>query len=97
MMPAVATAMGCGTVVSYLNPCIPYVTDRAPLEGGCCNGVKALYAAANTTGDRQDVCGCLKSVAASFTAVDLAKAAQLPAQCGLNIPYKITPSTDCAK
>ncbi|KAL0388009.1 UNVERIFIED_CONTAM: Non-specific lipid-transfer protein 2 [Sesamum radiatum] len=54
-------AIGCGTVVSYMNACIPYVTDKGPL-GGCCGGVKGLYAAAKTTPDRQSVCNCLKSL-----------------------------------
>ncbi|XP_057801098.1 non-specific lipid-transfer protein 2-like [Salvia miltiorrhiza] len=96
VVPPAAAAMGCGTVVSYLNSCIPYVTDRGPL-GGCCNGVEALYAAADTAADRQSICNCLQSVASSYTAVNFGKAAELPARCGVNIPYKISPSTDCAK
>ncbi|KAI3447851.1 hypothetical protein Pfo_004516 [Paulownia fortunei] len=89
-------AIGCGTVVSYLTSCIPYVTDQGPL-GSCCGGVKGLYAAAKTTEDRQSICNCLKSLASSYTGVNFGKAAGLPGQCGLNIPYKISPSTDCAK
>ncbi|KAK4406279.1 Non-specific lipid-transfer protein 1 [Sesamum angolense] len=60
-------------------------------------GVKGLYAAAKTTPDRQSVCNCLKSLAASYSTLNLGKAAGLPAQCGVNIPYKISPSTDCSK
>ncbi|KZV55795.1 non-specific lipid-transfer protein 2-like [Dorcoceras hygrometricum] len=88
-------AMGCGTVVSDLTPCLPYVTNRGPL-GGCCGGVKALYNAAKTTPDRQSVCNCLKTMAAAYP-INLDKAAGLPGQCGVNIPYKISPSTDCSK
>ncbi|KAL1535368.1 lipid-transfer protein [Salvia divinorum] len=100
MMMAVAppseAAIGCGTVVSYLNGCIPYVTDKGPL-GSCCNGVKGLYGAAHTTPDRQTVCGCLKSLAGSYSGLNYGKAAALPSQCGVSIPYKISPSTDCSK
>lgn len=97
VVPPAAAEIGCGTVVSYLNSCIPYVTDQGPLAGGCCDGVKGLYGAANSTPDRQSVCSCLKSLAASYSAVNLEKAAGLPAQCGVTIPYQISPSTDCEK
>ncbi|PIN26320.1 hypothetical protein CDL12_00906 [Handroanthus impetiginosus] len=94
--PPAEAAVGCGTVVSYLISCIPYVTDQGPL-GSCCNGVKGLYAAAQTTSDRQSICKCLKSLAASYSRIDFSRAAGLPAQCGVSVPYQITPSTDCAK
>ncbi|KAI3470185.1 hypothetical protein Pfo_026848 [Paulownia fortunei] len=94
--PQGEAAIGCGTVVSYLNPCLPYVTGKGPL-GSCCGGIKGLFAAAKTTPDRQSVCSCLKSVAGSYSGVNLSKAAGIPGQCGINIPYKISPSTDCSK
>ncbi|KAL8038961.1 hypothetical protein ABFX02_10G004300 [Erythranthe guttata] len=89
-------AIGCGTVVSYLQPCLPYVTDKGPL-GGCCGGVKGLYSSAKTTQDRQSVCNCLKTLVGSNIGINLGKAAGLPALCGVSIPYKISPSTDCSK
>ncbi|KAG6393656.1 hypothetical protein SASPL_147901 [Salvia splendens] len=94
--PQSEAVIGCGQVVSYLNPCLPYVTNRGPL-GGCCGGVKGLYSAAKTTPDRKSVCNCLKSLAGSYGGVNLGKAASLPGQCGVRIPYKISPSTDCSK
>ncbi|KAL3641591.1 Non-specific lipid-transfer protein 2 [Castilleja foliolosa] len=87
-------AIGCGDVVSYLSPCIPYLTGKGPI-GSCCGGVKGLNSAAKTTPDRKTVCGCLKTVSGSYS-VDLGKAAGLPGQCGVSIPYKISPSTDCS-
>ncbi|KAK4381724.1 Non-specific lipid-transfer protein 2 [Sesamum angolense] len=81
----IARCLGCGS---------------CPLRRGgysCCSGVKGLYGAAKTTPDRQSVCSCLKSLAGSYKDVDLSKAAGLPVQCGVNIPYKISPSTDCSK
>lgn len=94
--PRSEAAIGCGTVVSYVAPCLPYVTNKGPL-GSCCGGVKGLYSAAKTTPDRRSVCTCLKSIASSYSGVDLGKAAGLPGMCGVSIPYKISPSTDCSK
>ncbi|KAK4406287.1 Non-specific lipid-transfer protein 2 [Sesamum angolense] len=75
--PRSEAAISCGTVVLYLNPCLPYVTNKGSL-GSCCSGVKGLYGAAKTTPDRQSVCSCLKSLAGSYKDVDLSKAAGLP-------------------
>ncbi|XP_057771292.1 non-specific lipid-transfer protein 2-like [Salvia miltiorrhiza] len=94
--PASEAAIKCGTVFSYLNPCIPYVTEKGPL-GKCCGGVKGLYGVVKTIPDKQSVCNCLKSLAGSTSGVNYSKAAGLPGQCGVNIPYKISPSTDCSK
>ncbi|KAI3474389.1 hypothetical protein Pfo_029250 [Paulownia fortunei] len=96
VVPRSQAAISCGTVASYLQPCLPYVTNKGPI-GGCCGGIKGLYAAAKTTQDRQSVCNCLKSLAGSYPGVNLGKAAGLPGLCGVNIPYKISPSTDCSK
>ncbi|KAH6770346.1 lipid transfer protein 1 [Perilla frutescens var. hirtella] len=93
--PPCEAAIGCGTVVSYLNPCLPYVTGKGPI-GGCCGGIKGLFSAAKTTADKQSVCNCLKSLAGSNSGINLGKAAGLPGQCGVKIPYKISPSTDCS-
>lgn len=96
VVPPAEAALGCGSVISYLRSCLPYVTDKGPL-GGCCSGVKGLYKAAKTTVDRQAACSCLKTLASTYKGVNLSKAAGLPQQCGVNIPYKISPSTDCSK
>ncbi|KAL0456400.1 UNVERIFIED_CONTAM: Non-specific lipid-transfer protein 1 [Sesamum latifolium] len=96
IVPGTEATIGCSAVLLALSPCLAYVTDQGPL-GECCVGVKSLYAAAKTTADRQSVCGCLESLAGSASNIDLAKAAGLPGQCGLNIPYKISPSVDCSK
>ncbi|KAH6769358.1 hypothetical protein C2S51_014694 [Perilla frutescens var. frutescens] len=94
--PPAEAAIGCGQVASYLSSCLAYVTNRGPL-GRCCGGVKGLYGAAKSTPDRQAVCGCLKNLAGSNSGINYGKAAALPKQCGVNIPYQISPSTDCSK
>ncbi|KAL3615782.1 lipid-transfer protein [Castilleja foliolosa] len=97
IVPPADAALSCGSVISYLGPCLPYVTNRGAL-GSCCGGVKGLYGAARTTADRQAVCGCLKSLAGSYgRGINLSKAAGLPKTCGVNVPYKISPSTDCSR
>ncbi|KAG5568127.1 hypothetical protein H5410_064857 [Solanum commersonii] len=40
-------------------------------------------------------CNCLKSAATAIKGIDAGKAAGIPSVCGVNIPYKISPSTDC--
>lgn len=91
-----AEALTCGQVTSTLAPCLPYLMNRGPLRN-CCDGVKGLLGQAKTTVDRQAACTCLKSAASSFTGLNLGKAAALPNTCSVNIPYKISPSTDCSK
>ncbi|XP_060202631.1 non-specific lipid-transfer protein 1-like [Lycium barbarum] len=90
-----AEALTCGQVTSSLAPCIPYLRNAGPM-GGCCGGVKNLANAARTTPDRQTACNCLKSAAGAISGINYSKAAGLPGVCGVNIPYKISPSTDCS-
>lgn len=96
ILPHNEAAIGCNTVVSDLKPCLPYLRNKGP-PANCCVGVKSLYSSASTTPDKQSVCRCLKSVVGSYSGLDLNKAAGLPSMCGISIPYKISPSTDCSK
>ncbi|KAF3627086.1 Non-specific lipid-transfer protein 1 [Capsicum annuum] len=91
-----AEALTCGQVQSRMTPCLPYLTGSGPL-GRCCGGVKGLLGAAKTPADRKTVCTCLKSAAGSIGGINVRKAAGLPNMCGVNIPYQISPSTDCTK
>lgn len=97
--PQTEAAMSCTTVANDLSPCINYVlygAANAPPPANCCTGIKTLYAQAQSTPDRQQVCSCLKSVASSASATVINNAASLPGKCGVSIPYKISPSTDCS-
>ncbi|XP_042015442.1 non-specific lipid-transfer protein 1-like [Salvia splendens] len=91
-------AVSCSTVMTDLSPCINYVmyggAQVPPVN--CCQGIRSLYNQATSTPDRQTVCSCLKSVANSATPAIITNAAALPSKCGVNIPYKISPSTDCS-
>ncbi|KAF8402493.1 hypothetical protein HHK36_010578 [Tetracentron sinense] len=95
--PYADAAISCGTVVSSLSPCIAYLRSGGAPPAGCCNGVKSLNSAAKTTPDRQAVCGCLKSASGGISGLKPALMTGLPSKCGVNIPYKISPSTDCSK
>lgn len=97
-----ATAdISCGQVVNYLMPCVSYVQNGGTVPANCCGGIKTLYQAAQTTADRQSVCNCLKNalnqVPFPYTNYNLGLAAGLPAKCGIDLPYKISPSTDCKR
>lgn len=95
--PQVEAAVSCNAVANDLTPCFNFV-----LYGGtappfnCCQGIRSLYNEATATADRQAICNCLKSVANSATPAMINNAAALPSKCGVNIPYKISPSTDCS-
>ena len=95
--PITANAlMSCGTVNGNLAGCIAYLTRGAPLTQGCCNGVTNLKNMASTTPDRQQACRCLQSAAKAVgPGLNTARAAGLPSACKVNIPYKISTSTNC--
>ncbi|KAL3715286.1 hypothetical protein ACJRO7_007079 [Eucalyptus globulus] len=89
-------AVTCGQVASALAPCIPYArSGRGPVPAGCCNGIRSLNNAARTTPDRQATCKCLKSASGSISGINFGVVAAIPGKCGVNIPYKISPSTNC--
>ncbi|CAN1134183.1 Non-specific lipid-transfer protein 5 [Linum perenne] len=93
--PMTVTALTCGQVTSGLAPCVGYLRGSGPPTPGCCNGMKGLLAAARTTADRRQACNCLKSAAGNVPGLNPALAASLPGKCGVNIPYKISTSTNC--
>ncbi|CAI9269051.1 unnamed protein product [Lactuca saligna] len=95
--PYTEAAISCGQVTSNLAGCLGYLRNGGAVPTACCNGVKALNNAAKSTPDRQTACNCLKNASNSVSGIKPANAANLPRQCGVNIPYKISPSTDCSK
>ncbi|RDX79600.1 hypothetical protein CR513_39963, partial [Mucuna pruriens] len=94
--PTAQAVITCGQVTSSLAQCIPYLRGVGSPSLGCCNGVKSLNAAAKTTADRQAACNCLKTAAGAIAGYKQQNGAALPGKCGVNIPYKISPSTNCA-
>lgn len=95
--PHANAAITCGQVVTKVMPCLSYLRTGGAVPPACCSGVKDLNAAAQSTPDRQTACGCLKSAYAAYPGIDANNALGLPGKCGVSIPYKISPSTDCSK
>ncbi|KAI3408971.1 Non-specific lipid-transfer protein [Psidium guajava] len=94
--PVARAAVTCGQVTGALSPCIPYARGSSgPVPASCCNGIRSLNSAAQTTPDRQTACKCLKSASGSISGLNYGVVAGLPGKCGVNIPYKISPSTNC--
>uniref|UniRef100_A0A2N9I2C6 Non-specific lipid-transfer protein n=1 Tax=Fagus sylvatica TaxID=28930 RepID=A0A2N9I2C6_FAGSY len=93
--PLAQAAISCGQVQSALIGCISFLRSGGTPSAACCNGVKSLNNAAKTTPDRQAACECLKTAAGSISGLSPANAAGLPGKCGVNVPYKISTSTNC--
>ncbi|XWS09499.1 hypothetical protein CRYUN_Cryun40dG0089800 [Craigia yunnanensis] len=95
-MPMATAELTCDDVRGELFPCLSYVrpsggnVQRPPK--GCCDGVKSLNGQAQSKDDRQTVCRCLKGLAAGLLAFN---PSCLPSDCGVNVPFKISTSTDC--
>lgn len=91
--------LNCNQVTSSLVSCVQYLQSGGAMAiaPACCAGIRSLNAAAQSTPDRQTVCGCLKNAASRFPALNIGLAASIPGKCGVNIPYKLDPNTDCAK
>ncbi|KQK15315.1 non-specific lipid-transfer protein 4 [Brachypodium distachyon] len=96
--PAEGAVTGCGQVVSALAPCIGYATGGAASPSArCCSGVRGLNSAASSPADRKTACTCLKQQTSGMGGIRPDLVAGIPGKCGVNIPYAISPSTDCSK
>ncbi|XP_024934750.3 non-specific lipid-transfer protein 1 [Ziziphus jujuba] len=91
-----AQAITCGQVASSVAPCINYLKTGGPVPPPCCNGVRTLNNAAKTTPDRQATCNCLISAAKGIPGLKPNLVSGLPTACGVNLPFKISTSTNCA-
>ncbi|XP_066308176.1 non-specific lipid-transfer protein-like [Miscanthus floridulus] len=94
---ASATTLQCVQVAQLMAPCMPYLTGAPGMTpyGICCNSLGVLNQLAATRADRVAACSCVKAAAGGFPAVDFARAAGLPAACGLSISFTISPNMDC--
>lgn len=96
--PNTEAAVTCGQVARGIGPCMAYLKgSQAPPSAACCSGIKGLNSAAATPVDRQTACQCLKNLAKSVSGINIAAASKLPGLCGVNVPFPISLSTDCAK
>lgn len=89
--------ISCGQAISLISPCVTYArTAGGQPPAGCCNGVRSLNAAARTTPDRQAACACLKSAAGKISGLNAGTAAGIPSKCGVQLPFTISTSINCA-
>ncbi|XP_031396992.1 non-specific lipid-transfer protein 1-like [Punica granatum] len=89
----------CGQVTQSASPCVPYAQGAgvAP-TAACCSGIQSLNDATKTTPDHQTACKCLKAIAGSISGINYGLSGiKLPGKCGVRVPYKICPSTDCSR
>lgn len=90
----------CDDVTNYLKPCMDYLLSGISVisqTGECCTGIKNLNEVAKSSEDQQSVCNCLKEVARKAPSYMVKRAAVLPTKCGIQLPYQISPSTNCAR
>ncbi|VAI77155.1 non-specific lipid-transfer protein 4.1-like [Triticum urartu] len=90
-------SMSCSGMLSDLSPCLGFLQGEEDYPSAdCCDGASSLVAAAATTADRQEACECLKSAAGEGSA-EATAARDLPADCGLSLPFTISPDVDCSQ
>ncbi|XP_030927001.1 non-specific lipid-transfer protein 1-like [Quercus lobata] len=99
IVPIAQASITCAQVSNNVLQCVTYLrgTGASPPPANCCQGVKNLNGMAKTTPDRQSACNCLKTAASEISGLNPTLVANLPKNCGVNIPYKISTSTDCSK
>ncbi|KAL3753416.1 hypothetical protein ACJRO7_000762 [Eucalyptus globulus] len=96
-MPLTESAITCGQVRSWVAPCLGYLRAGGKIPSACCSGIRSLNNAARTTHDRRTACRCIQSAAGNIRGLNLGLVSALPGKCGVRVPYKISPSTDCSR
>ncbi|XP_060176361.1 non-specific lipid-transfer protein 2-like isoform X2 [Lycium barbarum] len=91
-----AEAVTCDEIHVGAVGCLPYVQNRGPLEG-CCGTIESLMKLLKTPQDRKIAGSCVKTALNTIEGIDFGKAAGLPGICGINVPFKGSPSVDCSK
>ncbi|CAA7051028.1 unnamed protein product [Microthlaspi erraticum] len=89
--------MSCDSVMGELNPCISFVLQGGTISTSCCNGVTMLNNQAQTSAQRRSVCRCIKYDinGVPFSPKQLDNALNIPSKCGVDLPYRISPATNC--
>ncbi|KAL0374071.1 UNVERIFIED_CONTAM: Non-specific lipid-transfer protein 8 [Sesamum radiatum] len=97
LLVAPATAITCSDVIKDLQPCVNYLKSGSGAPpAACCAGASNLASSATTTADKQTACSCLKNAAKNISLKpELAKS--LPGNCGISLPFEVSPNVDCSK
>ncbi|CAM8969670.1 unnamed protein product [Rhodiola kirilowii] len=87
----------CTQVISDLRPCFSYLqSGSGKPPSACCAGASTLAEAAATSADRRAACECIKTASQALKPnPDLA--ADLPKNCGIDLPFAISATLDCSK
>ncbi|KAK6120769.1 hypothetical protein DH2020_045485 [Rehmannia glutinosa] len=90
-------AITCSDVIKDLRPCVNYLKSGSGTPpSDCCTGASSLASAATSTADKQTACTCLKNAAKSINPKpELAKS--LAGNCGISLPFEVSPTVDCSK
>ncbi|XP_050218746.1 non-specific lipid-transfer protein 8-like [Mercurialis annua] len=90
-------AISCSDVIKDVRPCVNYlVNGSGKPPAACCAGASALSSSATTTADKRTACSCIQSAAQKLN-VNAQLAQALPSNCGISLPYTISPNFDCSK
>jgi len=89
-----AEGITCRHVKVDLVPCVKFLQSGGPVPVRYCNVVRILSKGRNTA-DRRYICNCLKVAVGAFSALNPNNAEALPGKCKVNLPYKISNSTNC--
>ncbi|KAI3444914.1 hypothetical protein Pfo_001579, partial [Paulownia fortunei] len=89
---APAAAITCSDVIKDLQPCMNYLKSGSGMPPSpCCAGASNLASSATTTVDKQTACSCLKNAAKNINIKpELAKS--LPGNCGISLPFEVSPT-----
>jgi len=86
----------CRRVEAMLAPCAIFLQYGGPVPVRCCSAVRILKdAAAGDTLSGRYICNCLKVFAGAISGLNPNNAEALPGKCEVNMPYKISTSTNC--
>ncbi|KAL2326678.1 hypothetical protein Fmac_025736 [Flemingia macrophylla] len=97
-IPKGEAILSCPQVLYTVSPCLGYLMGHGgDVPALCCDGVRFLNNQACNTPDRQEACKCLQTVVQNLPILNLTTLAALPTNCGVDLPFKITPSIDCNK
>ncbi|KAK9283234.1 hypothetical protein L1049_011470 [Liquidambar formosana] len=97
LAPASEAVIACSDVIKDLRPCVNYLKSGSGMPpAACCTGASTLASAASSTADKRAACNCIKSASKNINPnSQLAK--DLPGNCGINLPFTISPNVDCSK
>ncbi|KAJ8770004.1 hypothetical protein K2173_009087 [Erythroxylum novogranatense] len=97
LAPASKAAISCSDVLKDLRPCVGYLQNGSGNPpASCCAGASALASATTTTADKKTACNCIKTAANKINP-NPQLAQGLPGNCGINLPFAVSPNVDCSK